>query len=266
MPVSATESRASPGAAPTSHADLSARTRCTAARSRRGCAAPAGGAPSRRRRRRAAPGAAASSVISRSAAACARSRTVSAAKRAEVEVGEGERHAAALAARQEEQVLRDPRQVPDLEDRVADRLAVLLGRPVLLERHLERAAQHRQRRAQLVRDVGDELLLLLLGGGQRVEPRVQALGDRRARPARGRRTGSAPAAATSVSSSRAFSFASDGSAASRRAGERNRPKRLTAGPSAPPGRRRPRARGSRRRAPSGSASPGRPRRSSCAAR
>ena len=54
-------------------------------------------------------------------------------------------------------------EVPHLEERVADRLAVLLGRALLLERHLERAAQHRQRRAQLVRDVGDELLLLLLG-------------------------------------------------------------------------------------------------------
>ena len=114
----------------------------------------------------------------------------------EVQVGEGERHAPALAARQEEQVLRDPREVADLEDRVADRLAVLLRRPLLLERHLERAAEHGQRRAQLVRDVGDELLLLLLGRGERVEPRVQELGDRarvrrEVRPPGSRRSGCA---------------------------------------------------------------------------
>ena len=91
----------------------------------------------------------------------------------EIQVREGERHAAALAACQEEEVLRDPREVPHFEDRVADGLAVLLRRPFLFERHLERAAEHGQGRAQLVGDVGDELMLLLLRRGQGVEAGVQ---------------------------------------------------------------------------------------------
>ena len=45
----------------------------------------------------------------------------------------------------------------------------------LLEHDLERAAQHRQRRPQLVRDVGDELLLLLLRRRDRIEALVQEL-------------------------------------------------------------------------------------------
>src|SRR6202162_4286889 len=46
-----------------------------------------------------------------------------------------------------------------------------------LEHDLERAAHHRQRSAQLVGDVGDELLLLLLRGGDRVQARVERLRD-----------------------------------------------------------------------------------------
>ena len=185
----------------------------------------------------------------------------------EIEVGEGERHAPALAARQEEEVLRDPRQVPHLEQGVPDRLAVLLGRPLLLEGDLERAAQHRQRRAQLVRHVGDELLLLLLGGAQGVEARGsgsrRSPGPRR----RGPRRGCAGAAASR--SRRGAPSASPGRRGRRRPapGRRNRSKSvIRVRPSSARARRPARAPGSRRRERSGSASRAPRRRSSCAGR
>ncbi len=96
---------------------------------------------------------------------------------AEIQVREREGDAPALAARQEEQVLRDPREMPDFEDGVPDRLAVLLRRTLFFERHLEGAAEHGERRAQLVGDVGDELMLLFLRRREGVEPRVQEVDD-----------------------------------------------------------------------------------------
>ena len=113
---------------------------------------------------------------------------------------------ARVRARQRQQVLRQPLHARDLGAHVVEQLAVVLERLVaVLVEQVGRRAQHGQRRAQLVRRVGDELLLpleRLLDRNQRAAG--QEPGRRRATaagPARRRRP--APAAASAARSARA---------------------------------------------------------------
>ena len=63
----------------------------------------------------------------------------------------------------------------DLDESLRQGLPVFVGAAFSVDRHLDPAAEDRQRRAQLVRDVGDELRLLDLAALEIGEPRVDVL-------------------------------------------------------------------------------------------